>query len=133
MKPELTHICVHVENLNQSLEFYRRYCQLQVIDDRSDQGNGSIYMSEDGHSKSIVFQLKSGAKPHKLVETEESHLGFIVDSRKAVDEIAAMAEKDNILFFEAGEYLPGAYLCGVEDPNGNCIEFGFNHPIPPIR
>jgi catechol 2,3-dioxygenase-like lactoylglutathione lyase family enzyme len=133
VKPELTHICLHVENLQQSRDFYRRYCLLQVIDDCSDQGNGSIYMSESGQSGSIVFQLKSGSKPRKLTETEESHLGFIVDSRKAVDEIAAMAEEDKILFFEAGEYLPGAYLCGVEDPNGNCIEFGFNHPIPPVR
>ena len=132
MQPKMTHLCLHVENLQDCVAFYRKYCQLEVIEDYSEAGEGSIYLSEPGRHD-MVFQMKSGGRNHKLADDEERHFGFILESREAVDDIAKMALNDQILFFEADEYLPGAYICGVEDPNGNCVEFGYNHPIPPRR
>ena len=49
-----------------------------------------------------------------------------------VDDIANRAREDDILSFEPAEYLPGAYMCGVKDPNGNCVEFSYGHLVPPI-
>jgi hypothetical protein len=29
--------------------------------------------------------------------------------------------------------MPGAYLCSLQDPNGNGVEFSYGHPVPPAR
>ena len=131
MQPQLTHICLHVENLAECLQFYCRYCRLQVIEDRSEGGGGSIYLSATGTQNDLVFQLKSGGKTLALADDDERHFGFNVESREAVDDIAKRAAEAGILFFEAAEHLPGAYFCGVRDPNGNCIEFSYGHHAPP--
>ena len=131
MQPRITHICLHVENLEDCVRFYRRYCQMEVIEDHSEGGEGSVYMSEAGRQNELVFQFKSGGENLALAETAEQHFGFAVESREAVDDIAKLAREDEIIFFEPDEYLPGAYLCGVKDPNGNCVEFGYGHKVPP--
>ncbi len=46
------------------------------------------------------------------------------------DDIAKMAREGEIVFWEPDEYLPCAYLCGVKDPNGNCVEFRLWPPGP---
>jgi len=48
------------------------------------------------------------------------------------DDIAKMAREDEIVFWEPDEYLPGAYLYGIKDPNGNCVEFSYGHQVPPV-
>ena len=131
MQPRITHLCLHVENLEDCVHFYRRYCHMEVIEDRSEGGEGSVYMSEAGRQNEFVFQFKSGGSNLTLTENEERHFGFAVKSREAVDAIAKLAREDEIIFFEPDEYLPGAYMCGVKDPNGNCVEFGYGHAVPP--
>ena len=131
MQPRMTHICLHVDNLENSVDFYRRYCRMEVIDDRTVGGEGSIYLAEPGRETELVFQFKSGGKSQTLANDEERHFGFVVESREAVDKIAEIAREDGIVFFEPDEYLPGAYLLGVKDPNGNCVEFSYGHPVPP--
>ena len=131
MQPRITHLCLHVENLEDCVRFYRRYCHMEVIEDHSEEGVGSVYMSEAGRRNEFVFQFKSGGAALTLNENDERHFGFAVDSREVVDDIAKLARQDEIIFFEPDEYLPGAYLCGVKDPNGNCVEFGFGHKLPP--
>ena len=105
---------------------------MEIIADRSEAGVGSIYMSEVGREKEVVLQFKSGGKSLSLSDIEERHFGFVVDSRQAVDDIAKMAREDEIVFWEPDEYLPGAYLCGIKDPNGNCVEFSYGHQVPPV-
>ncbi len=131
MQPRITHLCLHVENLEDCVRFYRQYCHMEVIEDHSDGGVGSVYMSEAAKQNELVFQFKSGGATLTLNEDDERHFGFAVESREAVDDIAKLARQDEIIFFEPDEYLPGAYLCGVKDPNGNCVEFGYGHQVPP--
>jgi catechol 2,3-dioxygenase-like lactoylglutathione lyase family enzyme len=131
MSPKMTHICIHVSDLDDCARFYKDYCKLEIIRHPAKNGEGSIYMAEPGRNNDLVIQLKSGGADLELLDDDERHFGFAVDSRQAVDEIASKAKKENILFFEADEYLPGAYLCGVKDPNGNCVEFGYGHTMPP--
>jgi catechol 2,3-dioxygenase-like lactoylglutathione lyase family enzyme len=131
MLPRLTHICLHVKELDDCVRFYSGYCKLIVLDERVNDGEGSVYMAEAGNKREIVFQLKTGGDNLELTDADDSHFGFSVESRQAVDEIANRAREDNILFFEPDEYLPGAYFCGVKDPNGNCVEFGYGHRVPP--
>ena len=131
MLPGLTHICLHVDKLQDCVHFYRRYCQLDAVEDRSVDGEGSVYLSASGESPQPVLQLKSGGKARDWDKDDDGHFGYAVESRDAVDAIAAMAKQDDILIWEADEYLPGAYFCTVVDPNGNFVEFSHGHPMPP--
>lgn len=131
MPPKMTHICLHVENLQQCAAFYERYCGLSVVKDRTEGGEGSIYMKEQNQEYGIVFQLMSGGSKQHLSTSDNRHFGFVVDSRDTVDEIAENAHAEECLIWEPGEYIPGAYLCTVKDPNGNFVEFSFGHPMPP--
>lgn len=132
MLPRMTHICLHVKDVDECMRFYKDYCKLQIIDERINKGEGSVYMSEAGRQSEIVFQFKSGGNNLTLAADEERHFGFVVESKQTVDDIANRARVDGILFFEPDEYLPGAYMCGVKDPNGNCVEFSYGHPVPPV-
>ena len=131
MSPRMTHICLHVKELDECVRFYTEYCEMRVIDERVKAGEGSIYLSEVGRQDEYVLQLKSGGESRKLVAEDETHFGFTVESRQTVDDIALRAQADGILFFDPDEYLPGAYFCAVNDPNGNCVEFGYRHLVPP--
>ena len=132
MFPKLTHICLHVERLDDCARFYQRYCNLDVIYEQTKQGEGSVYLSARGHETGIVLQLKSGGRNLVLADNDERHFGFELESKQAVDNIANRAREDGVLFFEPDEYLPGAYFCGVSDPNGNCLEFSYGPPVPPV-
>jgi len=131
MSPTMTHICLHVKELDDCVRFYKDYCKMNVIDERVNAGEGSVYMTESGRQAGIVFQLKSGGDSLMLADDDERHFGFAVESKQAVDDIANRAREDEILFWEPDEYLPGAYFCSVKDPNGNSVEFGYGHPVPP--
>jgi catechol 2,3-dioxygenase-like lactoylglutathione lyase family enzyme len=131
MQPQITHLCLHVESLKECVRFYQRYCQMEVIEDRSDAGEGSVYMAAVGQPNTLVFQMMSGGKNLQLAASDEQHFGFNVESKAKVDEIAQQARQDGALVWEPAEYVPGAYLCTVRDPNGNHVEFSFGHPMPP--
>jgi catechol 2,3-dioxygenase-like lactoylglutathione lyase family enzyme len=131
MPPRMTHICLHVKELDECVKFYSDYCEMRVIDERINAGEGSIYMSEAGRQTEYVLQLKSGGDSRRLAAEDDTHFGFAVESRQTVDDIALKARADGILFFEPDEYLPGAYFCAVNDPNGNCVEFSYGHSVPP--
>lgn len=130
MKPRLTHICLHVNNLQDCIEFYQRYCCLEVIDDRTSEGKGSVFMTEPDSQSPMILQLMLGGELIQIDPQSERHFGFEVDAEEDVDIIENMAKEDGILLFKADEYMPGAYLCTVRDPNGNPVEFCFNHQLP---
>lgn len=132
MKAQLTHICLHVDNADECVSFYRRYCDLIVIDDRRIGGEGSVYLSASHDPAALIFQIMSGGSSRVQADSDARHFGYSVETRDRIDAIAALARHDGILFWEPDEYLPGAYLCAVKDPNGNCIEFGWGHPVPPL-
>ena len=133
MYPVLNHLCLSVANLDDCVIFYRRYCQMRVVENRSSDGEGSVYLAEQGAGPAWILQLKSGGRDQPLEPSDESHLGFSVDSRGVVDLLAGMARAEGIVAYEAAEYLPGAYFCGVRDPDGNCVEFGCGQHAPPTR
>ena len=131
VSPKMTHICLHVESLDECARFYERYCNLNVVRDQSREGEGSVYMAGPGRETEIVFQFMSGGQSLRLPDSDNRHFGFAVESKQAVDEVAGKARADGCLYWEPDEYIPGAYLCAVKDPNGNCLEFSFEHPMPP--
>jgi len=66
MPSRMTHICLHVRELDECVKFYSDYCEMRIIDERIKAGEGSIYMSEAGRQTEYVLQLKSGGDSRRL-------------------------------------------------------------------
>ena len=135
MKPKMTHICLHVAALEKCTRFYREYLEMEIVEKRSGTSGESVYLAPNDTAGQLVLQLMGGGPVTSSIDNirqSESHLGFDVGSIAAVDRIAARAREEGILLWEPDAYMPGAWLCGILDPNGNCVEFSCNHPLPDI-
>ena len=134
MYPRITHIALHVTDLDACVGFYSDFCGMTVFHER--QGSGTqqriVWMAEPGREADFIFVLMSGGRDLDLPEKDYRHFGFAVASRAAVDEIAARADKCRCLVWAPrAESFPVGYYCGLRDPNGNYIEFSFGQPLGP--
>lgn len=128
MGTRLTHIALHVGALDACIEFYQRYCNLEVTDDQVRGGRRVVLMAEPGRGGSFVLQLLAGGVDKAPTPEEDRHFGFAVDSREEVDRLAAMAADEGILLWETFEGpFPVGYICAVKDPNGNTVEISCGH------
>ncbi|MBI1180602.1 MAG: VOC family protein [Alphaproteobacteria bacterium] len=132
MRPSLTHIALHCEDLDATIAFYRDYCGMHVSHERADAGGRVVWMSEPGKEHDFVFVLIPGGSHRPQAENDYSHLGFALPSREAVDEIAARAKADGILAWPPRqEAYPVGYYCGIRTPDGNVVEFSHDQPLGP--
>lgn len=132
MGPSLTHIALHVRDLPASVAFYREYCAMNVVHERSDAGVEVTWLAEPGREKTFIFVLISGGPERTPATRDFSHLGFALPSREAVDDMARRAVGAGILVWPAREEpYPVGYFCGVRDPDGNAVEFSFGQPLGP--
>ena len=130
--PRLTHIALHVEDLEACKDFYSRYCNLQLVHSRSAGNQQIIWLAEPRREHDFVFVLMSGGRDTTPAGDDYRHFGFAMDSRQAVDDIAIKARNDNILAWEPRQDpYPAGYYCGVRDPNGNYVEFSYGQPLGP--
>lgn len=130
--PVLTHIALHVRDLESCIAFYQSYAGLSLIHDRHSDGKRVVWLSEEGRETSFILVLLPGGPGRNQVPEDFSHLGFALDSRGAVDAIAGRARSDGILEWEPREEpYPVGYYCGVRDPDGNFIEFSYGQPLGP--
>lgn len=128
MGTRLTHIALHVGALDACIEFYQRYCNLEVTDDQVRGGRRVVLMAEPGRGASFVLQLLAGGVDKAPTPEEDRHFGFAVDSREEVDRLAAIAADEGILLYETFEGpFPIGYICTIKDPNGNTVEISCGH------
>lgn len=137
--PAWTHIAIRCADLGRSIAFYRDWCGMAVVHRRSDpspDGKGSVevaWMAPQHGGKPVagvwivLLQAPRGAGATSLFD----HLGMALDSRAAVDAVAARGKKEGILHWPA-EDMGGVvgYLCAVKDPDGNVVEFSHGQTIP---
>lgn len=130
----LTHVALHVEAVDETIEFYRRYCGLRVIDDQVRGGRRNLLLAEPGREAELVLQLIAGGRYRAVAADDDHHLGFAVDSREEVDRCLAMAKAEGILAFDIYEGpFPVGYFCGIKDPNGNVVEISCGHLLESER
>jgi catechol 2,3-dioxygenase-like lactoylglutathione lyase family enzyme len=128
MGTRLTHIALHVDAMDACIEFYQRYCNLEVTDDQVRGGRRVVLMAEPGRGASFVLQLIAGGVDKAPTPGDDSHFGFAMDSREEVDRRAAMAADEGILLWETFEGpFPIGYICALKDPNGNTVEMSCGH------
>jgi catechol 2,3-dioxygenase-like lactoylglutathione lyase family enzyme len=134
MAPTLTHIALHVRDLEACVAFYRTFCGLDLVHERRDHNSGAriVWMAEPGRENELVYVLLPGGPGRDQNERDYSHAGFALDSREAVDAIAEKARRAGCLVWEPRqEPYPVGYYCGLRDPDGNFVEFSYGQPLGP--
>lgn len=133
MKPTLTHMALHVRDLESCIRFYQEYAGLHLVHERSHDGKPSVvWLAETPQDYDFIIVLLAGGPGRDQADQDYSHLGFACASREEVDLIAAKAEKDGCLIWPSRqEDYPTGYYCGVRDPDGNAVEFSFGQPLGP--
>ena len=135
MTPSLTHLALHVRDLEACIAFYREFCAMIVVHQRaeSDGGGGRIvWLAEPGRERDFIFVLLPGGPGRDQGEGDYSHFGFALDSRAAVDAVAHKAMAAGCLAWPPRqEPYPVGYYCGLKDPDGNFVEFSYGQPLGP--
>jgi catechol 2,3-dioxygenase-like lactoylglutathione lyase family enzyme len=124
-----THIALQVKDVERTIAFYERYCALRVVHDRTDEFRVVwLGWGEDPPRFALVLLTKSydtNSQP------PFQHIGLAVDSRAEVDAIAARATADGYDVIwppRDGGSIVG-YFCGLQDPDGNIVEFSFGQRL----
>jgi catechol 2,3-dioxygenase-like lactoylglutathione lyase family enzyme len=133
MTPTLTHLALHVCDLEASAAFYRDFCGMIEVHAREDAGGGRVvWLAEPGREAEFIFVLISGGPERVPAERDFSHFGFAVENREAVDAVAARAEAaGRLVWAPREEPYPVGYYCGLRDPDGNFVEFSYGQPLGP--
>ncbi len=134
-RPVLTHVALHCRDFAKSVAFYRDFCALEPVHERRDPESGAAvaWLAEPGRQKEFIFVLISGGPGHRArSDRDYGHLGFALESRAAVDAVAARAKGAGCLLWPPREEpYPVGYFCGVADPDGNAVEFSYGQPLGP--
>lgn len=128
--PELTHIALLVSDVDRTADFYIKYCGLKVIQRRADPNTGcrNIWLGKD--QDFVIVAFESEKKPVQSISKPISHIGFSLESREKIDEVAATAKQEGLLKY-GPVYFDSTvgYICEVLDPDSNSIEFSFGQDL----
>ena len=132
MRPTLTHLALHVPDLDACIAFYERFCGMHVFHERAGKGSRIVWMAEPGREREFIFVIMPGGQDRALADNDYSHFGFAMASRDKVDLIADKAREAGCLIWAPrDEPYPVGYYCGVRDPAGNYVEFSYGQPLGP--
>lgn len=132
MPPTLTHLALHVRDVEGCVAFYREYCAMKEVHRRGEAGERTVWLAEAGRENEFVIVLIDGGPGHQQAEADFSHIGIAVAERAEVDAIARRARAAGCLAWPPREEAyPVGYYCGVRDPGGHIVEFSFGQPLGP--
>ena len=130
MKIKFTHVALLVNDVDQTADFYIKYCGLKVVSRRMDPNTGFrvIWLGED--LKFVIVAFESEKKPMQSLVKPLSHLGFALQSKEEVDKISEVAKKEGILNY-GPVYMDAdvGYICEILDPDKNSVEFSFGQKL----
>lgn len=130
--PRLTHLALHVTDIDACIKFYRQYCGMEITHQREAGAQRIVWMSEPGRDTDFVFVIMDGGRDLELPDNDYRHFGFAMESREAVDAIAKRAtENGDLVWQPRDDSYPVGYYCGLRDPNGNYVEFSYGQPLGP--
>lgn len=130
--PRMTHVALHVRDIDACVAFYRDFCGMAVIHRREAGQKRIIWMAEPGRETDFIFVLMNKGGDLTLAEDDYRHFGFALASRAAVDAVARRGDGAGCLVWAPrDEPFPVGYYCGLRDPNGNYVEFSYGQPLGP--
>lgn len=133
-RPRWTHLALRVDDVERSAEWYQKYTHLAVLQSSSDDFGRGVWLADPLEAASpfvlVLSEFHEGVDPFggapDAILGPFAHIGIELESREAVDAVATMAERDGILSLRPTQMpSPIGYICFVEDPDGNTVEFSF--------
>jgi lactoylglutathione lyase len=141
-RPRWTHVALPVSDLDRSIEFYTSVTPLVLVAKNDDSnGRGAWLSNEDQVDSPFVLVLaefipevgeRFGIQPGEKVPTLApfAHLGIELPNREDVDAVADRARAAGALRWEPMDMAAHiGYICAVNDPDGNTIEFSHNQKV----
>jgi catechol 2,3-dioxygenase-like lactoylglutathione lyase family enzyme len=134
-RPRLTHLALRVADVESSIDWYESYTPLRVLKRFSDEFGVGVWLADPEDRACPFVLVLSQFDPEKdpfgfapaTVLGPYAHIGFELDSPAAVDAVAQRAELEGILTYPVTQMKPPiGYICFVEDPDGNTIEFSYD-------
>jgi catechol 2,3-dioxygenase-like lactoylglutathione lyase family enzyme len=125
----LTHVALPVSAIEASLDFYRRFADMDVVHRRRDDETGEQVVWVSDRTRPFVIVLIEQQRPTGVL-TGFSHLGIGCDSRAEVDRRAALARQEGRIVrgpFDSGP--PVGYWAFITDPDGNNLELSHGQEV----
>lgn len=133
-QPRWTHIALPSGDLDASIAFYTTMTPLVVVAERADADGRNAWLSNDGQWETpfvlVLAAFNSNQGSPQGIMKPFAHIGIEVPRRSDVDEIADRARAAGCLHWEPRDMPdPIGYICAVNDPDGNVIEFSHNQRV----
>ncbi|WP_232666365.1 VOC family protein [Pseudonocardia sp. TRM90224] len=133
-QPRWTHVALPTGDLDRSIAFYTTHTPLVVVERFSDDMGESAWLSNDSQSETpmvlvlVSFDADKGGRLGLL--RPFAHIGIEMPSRGDVDAVADRARELGCLHWEPRD-MPGpvGYICALQDPDGNVVEFSHNQRV----
>jgi catechol 2,3-dioxygenase-like lactoylglutathione lyase family enzyme len=134
MRPTITHIALHVADVEACIAFYHDVCGMRIVHERpsKDLSGRVAWMAARGQEGRFVIVLLPGGPGAARKPGDFSHIGFAVDRAGAVDRMAEVGRERGCLMMEPVDegYPVGRFVC-LHDPDGNVVEFSYGQPLGP--
>jgi catechol 2,3-dioxygenase-like lactoylglutathione lyase family enzyme len=127
MKLSITHIALHVEDLDTCIEFYQEFCELEIVHKRE---SAAWLTNEELKNKFVIVLIKGGKRGKQKFKKDFSHIGIAVDSLE--DLFRKVKEGKKLGCYAFGPFkedYPTGHIAGFLDPNGNLVELSYDQPI----
>lgn len=129
----LTHIALHVSDVEASVKFYQKYAGLHDIHSRGDGQSSVGWISDLKRPFGLVLLKRRGGPVRRWITRQIglyrpalAHVGIALSSREQVDTLCERAREQGILRKpprDAGH--PVNYYGMIADPDGNNLELSF--------
>jgi catechol 2,3-dioxygenase-like lactoylglutathione lyase family enzyme len=114
----LTHIAIAVRDLDQTLTFYQKVFEVEVMYHKDD----FLQVTTPGAHDIIVFEKKKA----DLGSTGGiAHFGFRLRKATDIDEMARRIRSAGGTIIDQGEFVPGEPYIFLKDPDGYEVEIWY--------
>ncbi|HMF04115.1 MAG TPA: VOC family protein [Acidimicrobiia bacterium] len=125
----LTHVALPVADLDASLDFYRRFADMQVVHRRRDDETGNEVVWVSDRTRPFVVVLIGHDRRDGFL-TGFSHLGVGCGTRDEVDRRCEAARGEGrTVFGPLDSGPPVGYWAFITDPDGNNLELSHGQEV----
>ncbi len=133
-----THMAFRVADIEATIEWYLEFTELELLDRREDEAGYGAWLGHPDSGEFPFVLVLAQFHPHMDPFAESpitklapfNHIGIEVPTKQEVDEIAARGAEAGCLTMPATLMPPPiGYICMLEDPNGNLVEFSYDQGV----
>ena len=138
VKSTWTHIAFAVKDVEATIAWYESFTHLSLLARSEDADGKNAWIGDASNAESpfvlVVGQFYEGHDPFAPAPHHPmgpfAHIGIELDSKAAVDEVAARAKAAGCLALGPLQ-MPKqiGYICFLKDPDGNTVEYSYDQGV----